>query len=57
VLGRKYGIESSDDLKDWSRIVQDNVVGTGGLIEVADPGGGGATRRFYRVVVISYGPN
>lgn len=51
VLGRRYRVESSDDLRNWTRVVQDNVIGTGDPIDVPDPGGRDAIRRFYRVIV------
>jgi len=51
VVGRRYRIESSDDLRDWTRVVQDNVIGTGNPLDVPDPGGRDAIRRFYRIVV------
>lgn len=53
ISGRRYRIESTDDLSstNWTRIVRDNIVGNGDLMQVTDRNAIGAQRRFYRVVL------
>jgi fibronectin type 3 domain-containing protein len=51
-LGRAYRVERSDTLLDGSwTAVQDEIAGTGGLIQITDAGGALHDRRFYRIVV------
>ena len=54
VDGKLYRIEFNDDLANpngWQTL-QDNVVGTGGDIQINDPSAAGQLRRFYRVHVL-----
>jgi len=52
VLGRTYRVERSDTLLDGSWIiVQDEIPGTGGTVEVTDISSAAQPRRFYRTVV------
>jgi autotransporter-associated beta strand protein len=54
VIGKIYRVECSGTLESgsWSS-VQDNVPGTGGIVEVNDSGGALVERRFFRIVVSS----
>jgi len=55
VTGKCYLVQRCDDLANpsgWTT-VQDNVPGTGGLVQVADPGAAVLSRRFYRVRLLS----
>jgi hypothetical protein len=52
VLGRTYRVERSDTLLDGSwTSVQDDIPGTGGTVQVTDPGAIATIKRFYRIVV------
>ncbi len=53
VIGRAYRIEKSDTLAagSWTPLL-DDIAGTGGVIEIADPGAASLPRRFYRIVLI-----
>ncbi|MGB0993556.1 MAG: hypothetical protein ACPG32_13940, partial [Akkermansiaceae bacterium] len=58
VIGKSYRVEWSDSLQpgSWNvvetnNIPQDNIVGTGGTIQVTDTNGATHTRRFYRINV------
>jgi hypothetical protein len=53
INGRYYRLEWSDDLSSgsWS-IVADEIPGTGGPLVVTDSGGGLASARFYRLVLL-----
>lgn len=52
VSGKKYRVETSDTLQSGSWTpVQDNIDGTGGVVQVTDPAGAGHAKRFYRIVV------
>jgi subtilisin family serine protease len=52
VVGRKYTFECVDTLSttSWNPIAS-NMVGTGSLFQVNDPGGASSSQRFYRVKV------
>ena len=52
VSGKTYRVERSDTLQagSWS-ILQDNIAGTGGTLQVTDPNGALQPKRFYRVVI------
>jgi hypothetical protein len=55
VAGKSYRVVRCDDLTGvggWTNIVADNVPGTGGEVEVADPGAVLLPWRFYRVKVL-----
>ena len=47
---RFYELQSNDDLttSNWATLISD-VLGTGGIVSIADLGGGNQTNRFYRV--------
>jgi len=53
VAGKTYRLEGSATLQSgsWST-VQDHIAGTGGAVQVADPGGAAQTKRFYRVMIL-----
>jgi hypothetical protein len=53
VAGKTYRLESSSTLQggSWST-VQDPIAGTGGAVQVADPGAAAQAKRFYRVTVL-----
>jgi|GEM_PF-1086470 len=52
VSGKTYRVERSDTLKSGSwTILQDNIAGTGGVVQIADPGAATQSRRFYRIVI------
>jgi len=48
-LGSSYRIERKDDLAagDWTTVA-DSLVGTGGVVQVTDPGAASQPKRFYR---------
>lgn len=51
VAGKTYRLERSDTLATGSWVtVQGNIAGTGGVIQIADVGGGAVGKRFYRVI-------
>jgi len=52
VSGKTYRVEHSDTLKagSWT-ILQDNIAGTGGVVQIADPGADTQSKRFYRIVI------
>jgi fibronectin type 3 domain-containing protein len=52
VAGKTYRLERSDTLQSgsWST-VQDNIAGTGAVLQITDVGAATQSRRFYRVVV------
>jgi hypothetical protein len=53
VLGKTYRVERSDTLQNGSwTMVQDNIAGNGGTVQVTDTGGAALHMRFYRIVVI-----
>jgi fibronectin type 3 domain-containing protein len=53
VSGKTYRLERSDTLLEASwMIVQENIAGTGGIVQIADPVAALQTRRFYRIVVV-----
>ena len=49
-LGKKYRVEKTDTLAtpEW-RVLQDQISGTGGVVEVIDPAAAQRQSRFYRV--------
>jgi lysophospholipase L1-like esterase len=51
VSGKTYRLERSDTLQNgsWST-VQDNIAGTGGVLQITDPGAAAQSKRFYRVI-------
>jgi hypothetical protein len=53
ISGRRYRIESTDDLSsgNWTRVVQDNIIGSGDVMQVTDRNAMSAQRRFYRIVL------
>ena len=52
VLGRTYRVERSDTLLDGSwTSVQDDIPGTDGTVQIADPGAIATIKRFYRIIV------
>lgn len=52
VAGKTYRLERSDSLLDGSWTpAQENIPGTGGTIQLTDPGGSLQPKRFYRIVV------
>jgi uncharacterized protein (TIGR03790 family) len=53
VSGKTYGVLCCDDLSaGWTNVVADNVSGTGGEVEIQDPGAALLPRRFYRLIVL-----
>jgi hypothetical protein len=50
VSGMKYRVERADDLvlQNWTTLA-DNIPGTGGTLQITDPGAAAAAKRFYRV--------
>ena len=52
VSGKSYRVERSDtlDAGSWS-VLQDNIVGTGGTVQVTDIGAAAQSKRFYRIVI------
>jgi hypothetical protein len=53
VSGKTYRLESSETLENASWVpVQNDIAGTGEVLQVVDPGGMGQTKRFYRLVVV-----
>jgi len=53
VAGKTYRLERSETLQDGSWLpVQNNIAGTGDVLEVVDPGGMAQTKRFYRLVIV-----
>jgi uncharacterized repeat protein (TIGR01451 family) len=53
VSNRHYRLERSSEVTGMWRSAVDDVIGTGGLVQVVDSGGAGQTRRFYRVRLLS----
>lgn len=52
VAGKTYRLERSDSLETGSWFpVQDNIPGTGGVVQATDLNGADKTKRFYRIVV------
>jgi hypothetical protein len=53
VAGRRYRLERTDVIptSSWTAVTN-NFAGTGGVLQVNDPGGAISSGRFYRVVVI-----
>jgi fibronectin type 3 domain-containing protein len=52
VAGKTYRLECSASLESGSWFpVQENIPGTGSIVQVTDPNGAGQTKRFYRIVV------
>ncbi|MEO7934381.1 MAG: autotransporter-associated beta strand repeat-containing protein [Chthoniobacterales bacterium] len=52
VSGKVYRVERSDTLQSGSwTTVQDNLAGTGGVVQVTDAGGAMQGKRFYRVLI------
>lgn len=52
VAGKTYRVEYSSTLAAGSwQVVQDNLSGTGGLIQVSDLNAANQTKRFYRIIV------
>ena len=47
--GVDYTIQYSTNLKTWTSLLEFS--GSGGTETIIDPGAGGSTQRFYRVVV------
>ena len=51
--GKTYRVDYSDTLQSGSwATVQDNIAGTGGVLQIADTGGAAQPKRCYRVVVV-----
>lgn len=52
ILGKTYQLQYRNDLAtgNWL-ILADQIFGTGGTIQIADPGAAGLTKRFYRLVL------
>jgi fibronectin type 3 domain-containing protein len=52
VSGKTYRLERSSTLlsNSWT-IVQDNIAGTGGILQITDTGAATQSKRFYRIVV------
>ena len=45
-------MERSDTLQDGSWLtVQDEIAGTGGMLQITDSSGAAQSKRFYRIVV------
>lgn len=53
VAGYVYRIEMKDDmtLPTWT-LLADQIPGTGGVIQITDPGAATLPKRFYRIVVL-----
>ncbi len=52
VSGTTYRLEWSETLQTGSwTVIQDNIAGTGGIIQLTDSNGAGKTKRFYQLVV------
>jgi hypothetical protein len=52
VSGKTYRVEYSPSLQSGSwAVVQDNISGTGALVQVTDSSASGQSKRFYRIVV------
>jgi hypothetical protein len=53
VLGKRYRVERSETLQSGSWTpVQENITGTGGVLQIIDSDGAALPRRFYRVVLL-----
>ena len=53
VAGKTYRLESSETLQNGSWLpVQNNIAGTGEVLQVVDPGGMAEAKRFYRLVIV-----
>jgi len=53
VAGRTYRLERSDSLLNGSWApVHENIPGTGGTVQVADPNGAHQAKHFYRIVIV-----
>jgi uncharacterized protein (TIGR03790 family) len=53
VIGKTYCVLYCDDLSaGWTPVAADNVPGTGGEVEIPDPGAALLPRRFYRLIVL-----
>ena len=53
MAGKTYRVDCSDSLQDGSWTpVQDNIAGTGGIVQVIDTDGATQAKRFYRAVVV-----
>jgi autotransporter-associated beta strand protein len=53
VAGKTYRLERSETLQNGSWLpVQENIAGTGGVLQVVDPGGMAEAKRFYRLVIV-----
>ena len=52
VSGKTYRVERSDTLQagSWTTL-SDNITGTGGTVQVTDPGAATQSKRFYRIVI------
>jgi hypothetical protein len=52
VSGKAYRVERSDTLQSgsWTTVL-DDLAGTGGTVQVTDPGGAAQPKRFYRIIV------
>jgi len=52
VSGKTYRLDRSDTLQDdsWS-VVQDNIAGTGGIVQITDAGAAASSKSFYRIVL------
>jgi FG-GAP repeat len=53
VIGRRYRVEFTEDLASgtWTTLATD-IPGTGGIVEVLDPGAAGRVASYYRVQVV-----
>jgi len=53
MVGKTYRVDCSVTLQNGSwTTVQDNIVGTGGVVQATDTDGAAQSKRFYRVVVV-----
>ncbi|HEY8903997.1 MAG TPA: LamG-like jellyroll fold domain-containing protein, partial [Chthoniobacterales bacterium] len=51
--GKNYRVDYSDALQSGSwQTVQDNVIGTGGILQIVDAGAAAQAKRCYRVVIV-----
>jgi len=53
MAGKTYRVDRSDSLQSGSwTTVQDNIAGTGGIVQVIDTNAATQSKRFYRIVVV-----
>ena len=52
IAGKTYRMERSDTLQSGSwTTVQDNIAGTGGIVQITDAGAAASSKSFYRIVL------